>query len=152
MNGDESSMDSWKAYGLTVVALFLKMFATVLIQAYGRFKSNSFSNPEDFAMVEKLFGKDAAPSNGDLARRAQNVLRNDGENIPIFLFLAIAYVQLKCWPTGASIYFPLFVVSRVVHAVAYIRAIQPLRNLIFQLGILIMFILCSHIAWNVFMN
>jgi len=90
-------MDTWKAYGLTIIALFLKMFATVLIQAYGRFKSNSFSNPEDSAIVGKIFGKkDAASSDDDLVRRAQNVLRNDGENIPIFLFLAMTYVQLNC--------------------------------------------------------
>lgn len=146
-------MDTWKVYSLTVVALFLKMFVTVLIQAYGRFKSNSFSNPEDLTIVGKIFGeKDVAPSDSDLARRVQNVLRNDGENIPIFLFLAMTYVQLDCWKTGALIYFPLFIVSRIVHAVAYIRAIQPLRNISYLLGILVMFVLCSHIAWNVFMS
>ncbi len=91
-------MDTWKVYSLTVVALFLKMFATILIQAYGRFKSNNFSNPEDLAIVEKIFGKkDVVPSDNDLAHRAQSVLRNDGENIPIFLFLAMTYVQLNCW-------------------------------------------------------
>ncbi len=126
---------------------------TVLIQAYGRFKSNSFSNPEDSAIVGKIFGKkDAASSDDDLARRAQNILRNDGENIPIFLFLAMTYVQLDCWKTGVLIYFPLFVASRVIHAVAYIRAIQPLRNIVYLVGILVMFVLCSHIAWNIFVS
>ena len=33
-------MDTWQIYGLTAIALFIKMFATVLVQAYGRFKSN----------------------------------------------------------------------------------------------------------------
>jgi len=146
-------MDTWKVYGLTVVALFLKMFVTVLIQAYGRFKSSSFSNPEDLAMVEKIFGKkDVISSDGDLARRAQNVLRNDGENIPIFLFLAMAYIELNCWKTGVFIYFPLFVASRIFHTVAYIFALQPLRNIVYQLGILVMFFLCSHIGWNVFVS
>lgn len=146
-------MDTWKAYGLTVIALFLKMFATVLIQTYSRFKSNSFSNPEDSAIVEKIFGKkDAASSDNDLARRAQNVLRNDGENIPIFLFLAMTYVQLDCWKAGVLIYFPLFVASRIIHVVAYTRAIQPLRNIVYLVGILVMFILCSHITWNIFVS
>ena len=63
--------------------------------------------------------------------------------LPIFLFLAMTYVQLDCWKTGTLIYFPLFVGSRIVHAVAYIRAIQPLRNIIYLLDI---FVLCSHIA------
>ncbi len=146
-------MDTWKVYGLTVVALFLKIFATILIQAYGRFKSNNFSNPEDLALVGKIFGKkDVAPIDSDLARRAQSVLRNDGENIPIFLFLAMTYVQLNCWKTGVLIYFPLFVSSRIIHTVAYIRVLQPLRNIVYQLGILVMFALSSHIVWTVFMS
>ena len=87
--------------------------------------------------------------NDDLARRAQNILRNDGENIPIFLFLAMTYVQLNCWETGVLIYFPLFVVARIIHAIAYIRAIQPLRNIVYLIGIGISFVLCSHIAWEI---
>ena len=42
-------MDTWQIYGLTAIALFLKMFATVLVQAYSRFKSAEFDNPEDLA-------------------------------------------------------------------------------------------------------
>lgn len=146
-------MNTWEIYGLTVVALFVKMFVTILIQAYGRFKSNSFSNPEDLVLAERIVGKkDVAVKENDIVRRAQNILRNDGENIPIFLFLAMTYVQLDCWDTGTLIYFPLFFFSRVVHAVAYIRSIQPLRNLIYLLGILVMFFLCGHIIWHIFIN
>ena len=50
-------MNTWQIYGLTVVALFLKMFATVLVQAYGRFRSTTFDNPEDSAIAIKIFGK-----------------------------------------------------------------------------------------------
>lgn len=146
-------MDTWQAYGLTAIALFLKMFATVLVQAYGRFKSTSFDNPEDSAFVAKIFGKqDAASTANDLVRRAQNTLRNDGENIPIFLFLAMTYVQLDCWETGVLIYFPLFVAARIIHGVAYINGIQPLRNIVYLAGVGIMFALCSHIAGNIFMT
>ncbi len=82
-------MNTWEIYGLTVVALFVKMFVTILIQAYGRFKSNSFSNPEDLVLAERIVGKkDVDVKENDIVRRAQNILRNDGENIPIFLFLA----------------------------------------------------------------
>jgi uncharacterized MAPEG superfamily protein len=70
-----------------------------------------------------------------LVRRAQNVLRNDGENIPIFLFLAAAYVQLGCWEWGVVVYFPLFVLSRVVHTIAYLCPRQPLRNRAYKVGL-----------------
>jgi hypothetical protein len=49
-------MDSWKIYGLTVVALFVKMVAMVLVQGYGRYKHRGFANPEDAVMFDKLFG------------------------------------------------------------------------------------------------
>ena len=137
-------------YSLTVIALFLKMFATVLVQAYGRFRANNFDNPEDTAIVTKIFGKqDAGSIDNDLPRRAQNILRNDGENIPIFLFLALTYVQLDCWETGTLIYFPLFVLTRIIHTVAYIRAIQPLRNIVYLLGIGIGLIMSGHIVGRI---
>ena len=147
-------MDTWQIYGLTAIALFLKMFATVLVQAYSRFfKSAEFDNPEDLAVVTKIFGeRNKVSIDNDLARRAQNVLRNDGENIPIFLFLAMTYVQLNCWETGVLIYFPIFVLTRIIHAIAYIKSIQPLRNIVYLLGVGVSFILCSHIAWNAFMT
>ncbi len=143
-------MDTWQIYGLTTIALFLKMFATVLVQAYGRFKSISFDNPEDSDIVIKIFGKqDSSSINNDLARRAQNVLRNDGENIPIFLFLAMTYVQLNCWKIGTLIYFPLFIFTRIVHTIAYLRAFQPLRNIVYLIGIGVGFILSGHIVWKI---
>ena len=143
-------MNTWQIYGLTVVALFIKMFATVLIQAYGRYRVTDFDNPEDTAVVTKIFGKpDNTFKDDDLARRAQNILRNDGENIPIFLFLAMTYVQLDCWQTGVLIYFPLFVLTRIIHTVAYIRAIQPLRNIVYLVGIAIAFALSSHIVGKI---
>ncbi len=141
----------WKAYGFTVVALFLKMFAVVLVQGYSRFQSNTFANPEDAAYAAS-FGKEGAKVAEDdpLLQRATKTLRNDGENIPIFLFLAGAYIQLNCWEQGTLIYFPLFVLSRIIHTIAYLRAIQPLRNRIYLLGIVVMLILCGHIVWAVF--
>ena len=146
-------VNTWHIYGLTVVTLFLKMFATILVQVYGRFRSTSFDNPEDSAIVTKIFGKQNIDSiDDDLPRRAQNILRNDGENIPIFLFLALTYVQLDCWETGASIYFSLFVLTRMIHTVAYIRAIQPLRNLVFLIGIGVKFILSGHIISRILIN
>ena len=87
-----------------------------------------------------------------MPRRAQNILRNDGENIPIFLFLALTYVQLDCWETGTLIYFPLFVLTRIIHTFAYLRAIQPLRNIVYLVGIGVGFILSSHIIVKIMTN
>jgi uncharacterized MAPEG superfamily protein len=142
-------MDSWQIYGLTVVALFVKMFAAVLVQGYGRYQHRGFANPEDALMFDKLFGKKPdASQRSELVDRAQSVLRNDGENIPIFLFMAMTYLQLGCWTTGLAIYLPLFVVGRVIHMVSYLKAIQPWRNLSYQLGVWVTFAMAGHIVWQ----
>jgi uncharacterized membrane protein YecN with MAPEG domain len=142
-------MDSWKIYGLTVVALFVKMFAVLLVQGYGRYKHRGFSNPEDAVMFDKLFGHQTDVSKqSELVDRAQSVLRNDGENIPIFLFLALSYIQLSCWQTGVVIYLPLFVIGRIAHAISYLNALQPWRNLSYQLGLWVMVAMSGHIVWR----
>jgi uncharacterized MAPEG superfamily protein len=142
-------MDGWKIYGLTVVVLFVKMLAMVLVQGYGRYKDRGFGNPEDAALFDKLFGKkpDASQHN-ELVDRAQSVLRNDGENIPIFLFMAIAYLQLGCWQQGLAIYLPLFAIGRIMHAFCYLKAIQPGRNLSYQLGLWVTLVMAGHIVWR----
>jgi uncharacterized membrane protein YecN with MAPEG domain len=142
-------MDSWKIYGLTVVVLFVKMFAAVLVQGYGRFRDRGFNNPEDAAMFDKLFGSNpTASGQNELVDRAQSVLRNDGENIPIFLFIAMTYIQLGCWQQGIAIYLPLFAIGRIVHMVSYLKALQPWRNLSYQLGLWVAFIMSGHIVWR----
>jgi uncharacterized membrane protein YecN with MAPEG domain len=142
-------MDSWKIFGLTVVVLFVKMFAAVLVQGYGRYQHRGFANPEDAAMFEKLFGKKPnAARQSDLVDRAQSVLRNDGENIPMFLFVAIAYLQLNCWPPGVAIYLPLFAIGRIIHMISYLKALQPWRNLSYQLGVWVTFAMAGQIVWQ----
>lgn len=142
-----SEVLGWDVYGLTAVALFLKMFVVILAQGRVRIRNRAYVHPEDAA----FFGRGASPvaEEAPSVRRAQNVLRNDGENIPIFLFLAAAYVQLGCWEWGVLVYFPLFVLSRVVHTIAYLRPRQPLRNRAYRVGLAVMLALCGHIVWGV---
>jgi uncharacterized membrane protein YecN with MAPEG domain len=142
-------MDSWKIYGLTIVALFVKSVALVLVQGYGRWRHRGFANPEDAVMFDQLFGrKPNASQQSEWVDRAQRVLRNDGENVPLFLFMAFAYVQLGCWPAGVAIYFPLFVIGRVGHMISYLNALQPWRNLTYQLGLWVTFVMGVHIVWR----
>jgi uncharacterized MAPEG superfamily protein len=102
-------------------------------------------------MFDKLFGtKPDALQHSELVDRAQSVLRNDAENIPIFLFIAMTYLQLGCWSEGFAIYLLLFVIGRVTHMVSYLKAIQPWRNLSYQLGVWVTFAMAGHIVWQSF--
>ena len=135
-------MTEYQFYALTTVVLFFKMFAISNVQALARTSAKSFPNPEDAA----FFGA-AAPAADELpiVKRAAAAWRNDLENIPIFLFLAMIYVTLGCWPQGAYIYFTIFVVARILHTIVYLRGLQPWRTVFYALGIAICFILSIQI-------
>ena len=71
--------------------------------------------------------------------------RNDLENIPIFLFLAMIYVTLGCSPRGAYIYFSLFAGARILHTVMYLNGLQPWRTIFFTFGAVASFALAIQI-------
>lgn len=135
-------MTEYQFYALITVILFLKMLALSAVQALARTSAKSFPNPED----AKFFGA-LAPATDELpiVKRAAAAWRNDLENIPIFLFLAMLYVTLGCWPGGAFIYFTIFAVARILYSVAYLRAMQPARTICYAIGIAICVILSVQI-------
>ena len=125
-------MTEYQFYVLITVILFFKMLALSTVQALARVGAKSFPNPED----AKFFGA-PAPATDELpiVKRAAAAWRNDLENIPIFLFLAMIYVTLGLWPQGAFIYFTIFAVARVLHTIAYLLAMQPWRTIFYAVGI-----------------
>jgi uncharacterized MAPEG superfamily protein len=131
---------------LCLVVLSFKMLGIGYYQTFKRSMKKAFVNPED----AKFFGK-SEPLQAELVdvQRASNAYRNDLENIPIFLFLALAYVMLECWEMGATIYFWTFTIARVFHTVAYIRGLQPWRTMAFVVGQTISVIVSIHLLFKV---
>ncbi len=136
----------WKIFALTTIALFLKMFAVAGVQGFHRVKHRTFVRPDDAA----FFGK-VAPASAELpiVARAQDTLRNDLENIPIFLFLLLAYIQLGGQVMPMAVYASVFVLARVGHTLCYLKPRQPLRNRMYILGILVDLALCGHMLWMI---
>ena len=140
---------SWSLFGLTVLALFLKQLGVLLVLARERFgRGRGLDNPEDKVFIDKL-GTASTKATGDrreLVNRANRILANDAENLPLFLATAVAYIQLEAWGPGLLVYLPLFVLARIVHAVSYLRARQPSRHLAYQAGIWITLIMLGHVG------
>ncbi len=138
---------SWQVYAITSVLLFLKLLSTAVVQGFVRIKTKTFRHFEDAAFFTRT-----SPSDMDhpVAITASNIFRNDLENIPIFLFLLIGYIQLDCWEEGSAIYSTLFVFSRILHAIFYFIPRQPWRNISYDLGIASMFALSGHILYSIF--
>lgn len=129
-------------WALSAVALFLLQFALAGVQGLGRTRSRVFVRPEDAAW----FGVPAAQAEVPIVDRAQRAIVNNLENVPHFLALGLAYALLGCWPTGAWIYFPLFVLSRIGHNLCQLFPTQPLRNRLYLLGIALLLAISGHVV------
>ncbi len=140
-------MSALHAWALATVALFIKIFVVALLQGFQRVRHDAYAKPEDAAFFGK--GTEVREAELPIVERAQGALRNDGENIPIFLALSLAYVLLECWPVAASLYFGGFVLARTLHSVFMIWPRQPHRNIAYVTGILIMLTISSHIIYTI---
>lgn len=134
-------MTEYQFYALITVILFFKMFAISAVQAFARVSTKTFVTPED----ARFFGAPIAPDELPVVKRAAMAWRNDLENIPIFLFLAMIYVRLGSSPGGAYLYFSVFTAARILHTVAYLNSLQPWRTIFFSLGVFVCFALSIQI-------
>lgn len=129
------------AYAFAVVALLVKMLATVSLQGIVRIRTKTFQYPEDAA-----HWRGAETDDQPVVIRAQRVLRNDSEGQPLFLALGAAYVLLGASPTIAPVYFGLYVGSRLLHTWFFLRPRQPHRNRAFGVGLVTLTALAVHVA------
>jgi uncharacterized MAPEG superfamily protein len=134
-------MNLLQIYALTAIVLALKMFAISLAQGKARVAANKFVNPEDAVTFKGQAAEEDAPD----VLRASRAWRNDLENIPIFLILAGIYVDAGLSTGAFAIYCGIFVVCRIVHTIAYLKSIQPLRTIIFTIGLLAMLAMIMHL-------
>lgn len=141
----EISMNSigLSVYAAALVILFGKFVVTISLQGLDRIRGGRFRYPEDAA-----HWKGEVTADTDRCDRAQRLLRNDGEGQPYFFALGALYLVLGAWPLGAPIYFGVYTLSRVLHALWLFRGTQPHRNRAFGLGLLTLVVLAGHVAFE----
>ncbi|XP_055015917.1 microsomal glutathione S-transferase 1 isoform X5 [Boleophthalmus pectinirostris] len=108
------------------------------VTAYYRLTRKAFQNPEDAAAhsskPEDL--KQLVRTNDDV-ERARRCHQNDLENIVPFVLIGFLYSLTGPDPAWALLHFRVFVCSRFIHTVAYLRALpQPSRGLSWIVGLL----------------
>ena len=140
---EQQPLDVW---ALSAVVLFVKMFAIALYQGRHRAKSGVFAKEEDAA----FFG-DGTVAERDVPQveRAQRALRNDLENIPMFLILMFVYLLYDGWEQGVYIYCGVFVLARIGHTMTYLSPRQPHRVIAYAAGLLCTLATCGHIVFEV---
>ncbi|MCU6434311.1 MAPEG family protein [Undibacterium sp. Jales W-56] len=129
----------------SLLALFAKTSLTSVIQILSRFRSRRFLLPEDAALAR------AAPvaSESPFVQRCANVWRNDVENLPLFLMLALTYVLLGAEPEPASKLFATYVLIRYAHTIVYLRGLQPWRAMLYLSGMAVCWTLVVAIVLRI---
>jgi uncharacterized MAPEG superfamily protein len=140
---DPVSLKIWVA---TSLLLALKMWANSTVQVWARWRQRTVVNPEDASWLSLILKQEVHTDARDtpLAARASACWRNDLENIPLFLLLALGYVLQGGSPSWAGVYCSVFVLARIVHTVCYLRRLQPWRTIAFEVGVLAMLAVVIH--------
>ncbi len=130
------------AFALALVALFFKTTLTSVIQVVSRVMAGTFLIPEDAALMRKR----AVAAEAPFVQRCANVWRNDVENLPLFLALALTYVLLGASLESARTLFATYVVLRYAHTAVYLRGLQPWRALLYLSGMAVCWVIAARIV------
>lgn len=80
-----------------------------------------------------MFGAEFKEDTG-MAWRAGRCWQNDLENIPLYLFVSLAYVLAGGPELWACVLFGVYTAARVSHTLCYMLALQPWRVISFATG------------------
>lgn len=133
-------------FALALVALLLKTTLTSALQVAARWRTRTFVQPEDAALLGLRPRQEEAP----IVQRCASVWRNDVENLPLFLVLALSYVLLGATAEAALTLFGLYVALRYAHTVVYLYGLQPWRALIYLAGMAVCWIIAIRIGLLLF--
>ncbi|WOD39398.1 MAPEG family protein [Nodosilinea sp. E11] len=139
-------MDTLQLWLLCTVFLAAKMWANSLVQGYCRLHYRQFVNPEDACWAGQVVGHSLPPVSQDhpLVERAARCWRNDLENIPMFLLVALGYGLVGGDRSWGAVYLGTFAIARVLHTLCYLAALQPWRFLAYLLGVGVMGMMAAH--------
>ena len=134
-------------FSIFTLLTIVKFHSTSLIQAIARLRSKKFRHPDDAA----FFGKQKGVADGVLSpldQTGQRIWQNDIENIYPYLFVGIVFSLSGPTLIVQSIYFTLFLLTRILHSVFLVFPKQPHRNIFYQGGNVITVVTIIHTIWN----
>lgn len=139
---------AFRAWVVSLVLLFFKMFVNSGVQAIVRLRTGTFTRPDDARVFGR--GAEAAAREHPIVERANGCWRNDLENIPAYLLISLAFVLAGGAGRQAVVYFGLYTLIRCVHTLVYLLGLQPHRFLVFTAGNIVLFALVANLLLVVF--
>ena len=130
-------MDLWHSSPFVVYALFATGLSVLLVTIDGvgggfRTRSKTTPNVEDVSTTSK--GAKVVETEPETVARVMRAHRNALANIIPFLLVMFLYVALGATSTWVTALCGVFAAVRVLHAVVYIRGLQPWRTIFFVIG------------------
>lgn len=123
-----------QAYALSASVIAFSLYALGFLTAKTRADRRVVVNSEDAGINR---GAQVAEHEHADVLRIKRAHLNALENAVPFFALGLLYTMSAPSPTLARALFGAFVVARLLHAVFYLKAIQPFRTLTFVTGALI---------------
>jgi prostaglandin-E synthase 1 len=139
------STTAFCAYAIFAVALCILLVAIDVFGGVFRARTKTTPNEED-AASDLFNGSRVEEEDPDGVARVMRAHRNALSNIVPFLILMWLYVALGATAPWVVALCGVFTAMRVIHAVTYIRAIQPWRTISFQIGTLCIFVTAIQVA------
>jgi glutathione S-transferase len=131
------------AFGLSTVLLSLKALFLGAATASKRGKLKSFLNAEDAVW---LGGAHVRPDPEEVGRLGR-AHRNDLENLLPFFACGLLYVVFDGMAIIGDVYCAAFLISRVVHTMAYLAERPMARRNAYTVGFAVIAIMALHSAW-----
>lgn len=131
------------SFALALAALLAKTTLTSALQVVCRLRAKTFLLPEDAALMRTRTVAAEAP----FVQRCANVWRNDLENLPLFLFVALSYTLLGGEAGRAMWLFGAYALLRYVHTVVYLLGLQPWRAVLYLMSLSITWTLAVNSLW-----
>jgi glutathione S-transferase len=135
---------AWKLWGLSVLALALKMLVLASLTSRQRFRKRVFASPEDYAALH------LQPRERDVdVERYRRAHRNDLENILPFFVVGAIYAATGPSVVGAWLCLPGFALARLLHTVFYLRGAMPHRTIAYGYGYFATLWMICAAAWSI---
>lgn len=129
--------ETFKIYAACAFVLCVLMFALGFITAARRASNKSFANHEDQSVFPKGAEFNQGNDHPDVLR-VMRAHRNLIESLLPFSLLGLIYVLSGASVLGAQVCMIAFTVARVLHAISYLKEMQPWRTLTFAVGVISM--------------
>jgi uncharacterized MAPEG superfamily protein len=134
------------AYAITCVVLCLNLLMLWVSSGAIRAKGGVAINPEDGAR----YGVPVSEYDPPTVARLLRAHRNAEATIYPFLLLGLLFVFTGGKAAIAIPIFAIFVVARIVHSIAYLKAMQPWRTIAFAVSLLAVVALVGAIIHDLF--